>query len=370
MSWAAVAVGVVAAGASAVSTSQANKKAKAVGNSLNDTIAFARDNPSVFGEKIDFEAVDYSPLFREDAGYANLAGDVTAGNRRNLPEVLKLTSDTNKGITANSVDRLNTLYPGFADAFAQQSQNTQNMLRGEIPTEDRNAISARRSEAIALGGGGNTGQQVAADLGLMRMDLMGRGEAALTNNTNLLNIFDPINRHLVPQSSFVDVGQAINSAVAENQFDATFAAAERDAEFNAALIPDPQKAGLMNLLAARSGLQAANPQQNVLLNAAVAGVSAGVNAYAGGGGGAVGSMMGGQQQQPQQQATFNTAPATYGYVNAADQSNGIRSFSGQGMGGGTVQGYNPNTGGSFGDQGGLWSYYNNTGSNNKKYSFQ
>ncbi len=369
MSWAIVAVGTIAAVGSAVSTSQSNKRAKSVGNSLNDTIAMARRNPQgMFGEKLDFEAVDYSPLFREDPGYGNLAGDVTSGNRRNLPSILELTSDTNEGITADAVNRINTLYPGFSDSFNQQSQNTQNFLRGELPTEDRNRIAARRSEAISLGGGGNTAQQTAADLGLARVDLMNQGAAALTNNVNLLNIFDPINRHLTPQSSFVDVGQAINSAVAENQFAAQFAASERDAEFNAALIPDPQVAGLANLQASRAGLQAANPQQSVLLNAGVAGLTAGVGAYNAGNTAAAAQQRAAASQAPQQ---YVTTQPQYAYANTADQSAGIRSLSGTGVGGGTA-GYNPNTGNSFGEQGGLWSYYNSNGrkTSSNAYSFQ
>lgn len=371
MSWAIVAVGTVAAVGAGVSASQANKRAKSVGNSLNESIAFARRDPAgVFGEKIDFEGVDYNALYRGDPGYANMAGDVTRGNQRNLPDILRLTSETNRGITQDSLNRINTLYPGFQESFAQQSQNTQNFLRGDIPQEDRDMLASRRSEAIALGGGGNTGQQTAADLGLARMDLMERGAAGLTNNTNLLNSIDPLSRHLTPQSSFVDVGQAINSAVAENQFASTFAASERDAEFNASLIPDPQKRGMLDLLSARAGLQAANPQQSVAMAAGMAGLTAGMGAYASGQTAAAAQQRAAASAPQQQYVQAAQQPVQYAYASPADQQAGIRSLSGTGVGGGSMASpYNANTGNSFGEQGGLWSYYN-SGASGKKYSFQ
>jgi hypothetical protein len=349
MSWGMVAVAAGSAIVGGISTSQANKRAKGVSNSMNDAIAYARRNPGVFGEKIDFESIDYTPLFQQDPGYGNMAGDVIAGNRRNLGANIALTSDTNDAITQDAIDRITKLYPGFADAFAQQTQNTQNFLRGDLPMEDRDRIAAQRSEAVSLGGGGgNLAQQTAADLGLARVDLMERGAAGLTNNTSLLNMIDPVARQLTPQSNFVDVGQAINSAVAENQFDAQFAAAERDAEFNASLIPDPQKAGMLNLMSARAGVQAANPQQSVLGGAFMSAAPA----LAGAAGNYIGAQTAAAQQAkavsniPQQQ--YVTAPPTY--ASAYDRAAQIPTLSGPGAA------YNPATGGAYGQQGGLWSY--------------
>ncbi len=358
MTWAAVAVGTVSAVGAGVSAAQANKRAKSVGNSLNDTIAFARKNPGVFGEKMDWESVGYSPFYQTDPGYGNAAGDVIAGNQRNLPANLALTSQTNQAITADSVNRINTLYPGFGAAFDQQAGNTLNFLRGDIPGEDRDMMSSRRSEAISLGGGGNTGQQVAADLGLMRLDLMKQGAADLTNNVNLLNMFDPISRHATPQSNFVDVGQALSSMVQENQFAAQFAQSERDSEFNYAMMPDPQKAGLMNLLAQRAGLQAANPQQSVLGNAALSGLTAGATTY-------FSSQAAAAAQQRAAQSAMvpqgYVAPKQMGYATVGDRSAGINTISGGGpasVAAPAAPAYNPNTGAGFGEQGGLWSFYN------------
>ena len=84
MTWVAVGVTVVGAAGSAISASSANKRAKAAAGGLDGAIAYARSNPSAFGEKLKFEGVDYSPLFKTDPGYGNIAGDVIAGNQRNL----------------------------------------------------------------------------------------------------------------------------------------------------------------------------------------------------------------------------------------------------------------------------------------------
>jgi hypothetical protein len=355
MSWVAVAVSV---GGAVVSGVSANKRAKAASGSMDEAIAYARRNPSMFGEKIDFEGIEYTPLFQQDPGYGRMAGDVIAGNQRNLGANIQLTSDTNDAITTDAMDRINRMYPGFMDAFGQQSQNTMNFLRGDLPMEDRQRLAAQRSEAVSLGGGGgNLAQQTAADLGLARIDLMNQGAAQLTNNVNLMDRINPVAGMLRPQSNFVDVGQAINSAVAENQFDAQFAASERDAEFNAALIPDPRKAGLANMLAARSGMQAANPQQSVLLSAAGAGLSAYGGAYAGN------QTAAAQQQQAlaaiPQQGYVTQPPA---YANAGDRVMGIPTLSGPSTSYQTP--YNPTTGSAYGQQGGLWSYAGTPPKNN------
>ena len=349
MTWAAVGVTAVAAVSAGAQAYSSNKRAKAAAGGLDGAIAYARQNPDVFGEKIDFEAVDYSPLYREDPGYGNLAGDTIAGNQRNLGANLTLANMTNDWITADAQKRMNLWDPRFNDSYAQQSRNTQNMLRGEIPQEDMNAISARRAEANALGGGGVNREQSAADLGLSRLDVMQQGAAALTNNANLINSVDPLSRRVNPQSMFVDVGQAINSAVSENQFAASFAQSERNAEMQYALTPDPQKAGLLSLMTARAGAQAAAPQQSVFGSAATAGLTAGVGAYAN-------NRAAQSWNRPAQAAPYVSAqPAVQRYATASDQASGFNSLSGTGAYAGTNT-FNPNTGADYGQQGGLWSY--------------
>jgi hypothetical protein len=351
MTWAAVVVGGTAAIGGAISASSANKQAKRAAGGLDEAIAYARRNPGVFGEKIDFESISYSPLFREDPGFAGVAGDVIAGNQRNLPAATRLASDTNDAITQDSLDRINKLYPGFQDSFQQQTRNTDAFLRGEIPAEDREMITARRTEAQSLGGGGVNPQQVAADLGLTRMDLMDRGAASLTNNVNLWDAIDPIARQVSPQSLFVDVGQAISSAVAENQFAANFAQSERNAELGYAMSPDPQKAGLLNLMAARSGLQAANPQQNVFGAAVGAGLTAGVGAW----GANQAASAFAARQNPQYVPTARSAPV---YATPSDQAMKIQTLSGGTAAPPPYAGaYNPSTGQNFGQTGGFWSSF-------------
>jgi hypothetical protein len=272
MSWGIVAVTAVSAVGAGISASQANKSRKSQMGAFDDAIAYAEANPGAFGFKPEFEEIDYEPLFRQDPGYANIAGDAIRGNQRNFGDITGLVSDTNEFIDQDALNRIEGLYPGFLDTFGMQQRNTDAMLAGVIPFEDMQGITGRRAEAISLGGGGFGGQQTAADLGLTRLQLMQAGQAALAANIDIANAVNPIERRLTPQSLFVDPTQAIQLAVGENQFDATFAANERNAAFNASMTPDPQLAGRLNLLAARGGAQAAvAPQQSVLGNALMAG---------------------------------------------------------------------------------------------------
>lgn len=359
MTWAAIAVTTaVSVGTAAYGASQKNKQAKGVMRGFDDAASFAAANPGAFGEKIDFKPIKYSALFKQDPGYGKIAGDTIAGNQRNLPANLKLARETNQAITDDSLARMDQLYPGLKGQFGQQSRNTSNLLRGDIPFEDQNAITARRSEAISLGGGGATQQQVAADLGLSRLDAMQSGAANLTNNVNLWNAIDPISRRVNPQSLFVDVDRAISSSVAENQFAAQFAASERNTKINHAMLPDPRLAGQLNLMTARSGAQAANPTTSVLGSAIVAGANTAVGGY----------------QNNQAQASWNQPQAAQPYANsqvipaqrqyyasASDQANGF-----QAMSGGTATAYNPQTGTNYGQQGGLWSYFTQPNTNKNR----
>lgn len=363
MTWGYVAVAAVSAVAGGISASQKNKQARKAGQGLDGSIAYARKNPGIFGEKIDFEELSYDPLFKKDPGYGGLAGDVIAGNRRNLPASLALASDTNEGITQGNLDRIRKLYPGIDAAFEQQSSNTQNLLRGEIPYEDQNLLTSRRTEAQSLGGTGVNRQQVAADLGMTRLSLMNQGANSMAGNVNLWDAIDPVSRQVLPQSLFVDVGQAMDSAVRENQFDASFQQAERNAEFAHAMTPDPQKTGLLNLEAARAGLKAGNPQTSVIGAAA----TAGLNSYAGSGGAYAGGQAAGQYFGGGARAGYaqpvDTSPTTRqgpAYASVQDQALGYQTLSGNGynpqaQGYGT---YNPGTTGQYGQQGGLWSYFN------------
>lgn len=282
MSWVSTAVSVGGGIIGTLSSNaSASRRASASAAGQQSLIDYAKANPAVFGEKTKFESVDYSPLFKQDAGYGNLAGEVIAGNQRNLPAAQKLAGETNTWLTQDAMRRMEQIYPMFGTSFNQQAQNTQNLLRGQLPMEDQQAMTARRTEAQSLGGGGANAQQVAADLGLARLDLMNRGAESLAGNVNMWNAIDPLSRQMTPQSMFVDTGAAINSAIAENQFASTFAASERDSAFNAAMIPDPQKAGMFNLLASQAGAAAAAPQQQNWMGTLGSALTTGYGAYSG-----------------------------------------------------------------------------------------
>lgn len=271
MSYGAIVSAVVAAGSAAYSSSQQKKAAEKAANVSSEefkaVIDYAKKNPEAFGSKPDeWNSLDYAPLFQTDPGYANLAAQVIAGNQGNLDASTQLSRDTNAYATEDARTRMNQWYPGFQDAFSQQQQNTSNLLAGRLPWEDIMGIAARRTEANSLLGGAGNSQQVAADLGLTRLSLMQQGERSLNANADLVGRIDPFARRIMPQSMFVDTGQAISTAATENWQDYQAAAAERDAAFAYEMMADPYHQGMLNLYAGAAGINTAGAQQSAAAN--------------------------------------------------------------------------------------------------------
>src|SRR6187431_1989575 len=256
MSYVAIAGTVISVAGSAYAANQSKKAAAKAGGSLDEAIAYARVHPEAFGSKPDsWDQLDYAPLFQTDPGYANMAASVVAGNQRNLPGTIGLSRDVNAYATEDAKTRMGAWDPTFQDSFAQQQQNTSNLLAGRLPFEDLQGITSRRSELNSILGGAGNGQQTAADLGLSRIGLMQQGQAALNSNADLISRVDPFARRVTPQSMFVDTNQAINNAIGENWNDYQAAAKERDAAFAYEALADPYQQGLLNLLAGQSGFQ-------------------------------------------------------------------------------------------------------------------
>lgn len=315
MSWVAVGVAAVGAVGGGISASQSNKKAKGALGGYDKVVEYARGKPGAFGKKLDWKNAEFTPLFDENGNYSQFAANTIQGNADNFGAAAGLSDQVNNWMTNSQQQRLNAFDPTFMDSYGQNAQNTSNMLNGVIPQEDMNGIISNRTQRQQLAGANPGGQQVAADLGLTRMGLMQQGSQQLGQNASIFNQLFPQGSYMRPDSMFVDVPAALNSAIQENQFGANFAANERTLAANAAAQPDPYQAGMLNLLASRAGMQAGMPQQSVAGGA----LAGGTSAY-GGYITASGQLYGGQNTQPAGYSDPNWQPPQRRYASQANRS--------------------------------------------------
>lgn len=203
----------------------------------------------IFGERI--APVDYTPLEQKDPGYRATAGRVIAGNQKNLPKASKLSADTNLAISKAAKTRAEGWDPTLMASLSQLYQNRNNALAGNVPyTDAMRAMAGRARQANDMGNAGGSGRQTAADLGLMQMDIQAQGAQLAGTIQQILNGIDPVARHTTPESYQVNVGQAIQTTVMDNQFSAQF-----EAQQNAIrAMADPVQAGLYNQKMFMAGL--------------------------------------------------------------------------------------------------------------------
>jgi len=203
----------------------------------------------IFGEKV--EPVSYTPLEQTDPGYRATAGRVISGNQKNLTKASKLSADTNLAISKASKTRAEGWDPTLMASLSQLYQNRNNALAGNVPyTDAMRAMAGRSRQANDMGNAGGSGHQTAADLGLMQMDIQNQGAQLSGTIQQILNGIDPIGRHTTPESYQVNVGQAIQTSVMDNQFGAQF-----QAQQNAiAAMADPVQAGMYNQQMFMAGL--------------------------------------------------------------------------------------------------------------------
>lgn len=241
-----VIAGVAAAGASAYGYAQQQKNKK--------QLAGAAAN-GAYGFRPIYEPVEYNPLYEDDPGYAQLAGDTIRGNLGNLPTILELVRQTNKGVAEQYRNRAEGMYPGLQGDFAQQQRNTSMQLRGELPFEDVRGIIGDTTERQSLLGNFNSSPQVAADLGLTRLQVMQGGQQALGANVGLMEALYPVQAVELPQKSFLYPSQTVPWAIGENQFNYTADAAERTLEMQVNASADPAAAAQANMAALQMGMQ-------------------------------------------------------------------------------------------------------------------
>lgn len=315
-----VTAAVIAAGATVYAANQSASAGKAQAKAQRAVYDKAASNPEAYFGSIP-EPVDYSPLFKEDPGYANATGQVIAGDRRNLKAAGKLSAGINKEISAEALTRIQGWDPTYVGAMSQLQQNRNSALAGYLPSSDALSITADRGRmANDLGMAGGSGYQTAADLGLKRLDLQTNIGPQLSQTiTSILGQVDPIARHESPADYLLKPRDAVPWMIQESQFAAGF----QQSENAIAAMADPAKAGLLNMQAFNAGFAGSAQRGNAMIGQGIASAASMIGgAYGGGGsnasmfaglmGGGAGGGGGGQAQAaPAQTSYYPAAGASY-----------------------------------------------------------
>lgn len=246
-------VGAGAAVAGQVSASKAQKKQAAQAAALQKSAAANAEE--IFGSPVQFEAPEYTPLEEEDPGYAGIIGRILQGGLQNLPMASQLSAGVNKEISKATRERIEGWDPSFMGAMATLYKTRNETLKGRLPYEDALGIVADRGRlANDLGMAGGAGPQIAADLGLKRLDLMANTGPGLTASiVNILGAVDPLSRHSTPESFLLTPAQGVPMAIQDRQYGAEFNFQSQLTGAYLDAAPNPAAQGLMNLQAYQLG---------------------------------------------------------------------------------------------------------------------
>lgn len=280
-----------------------NKQQKAQERLARDAQA---QQDKLFGNRPEFEAPEYNPIYQQDPGYAGLVRQIINGNRSNVGAAGRLSAGVNQRITKAARDRISTWDPTFQDSIGQMASNRDAANAGVMPYSDVQQIAGARGRAAGdFGYAGGAGPQTARDLGMTRSQLMlQQGPQLSAQITDILNAVDPIQRHSTPNEYLLPTQFGVQSAINENQFGANFGFqnAMQVAGFNA--LPDPQARGMFDIRAMQAGMAGQNAQQ---LSQGLGSLASIAGLYYGGAGGrGAGAAMGAQAATSNMQAS----PAT------------------------------------------------------------
>jgi len=106
-------------------------------------------------------------------------------------------ANTNEFMTGQSVMPYNMNLPGYANMVGQRSENTLDMLKGQIPDDVISQISQQAAERGIAGGvpqSPNANAAYLRALGLTSLDLMGQGSQQLSQSiadTPVPELFNP-----------------------------------------------------------------------------------------------------------------------------------------------------------------------------------
>lgn len=185
------------------------------------------------------EAVLYEPVDLTDSLLRTVAGNQAA-----LPGATALTGGINRALTDQALERINRLFPNYAQTASNVGSAAEALSRGELPFEDvMDIVSNRSSLAASLGTPGGSRPATLRDLGLSRLEAINAGNSLFQQMVKSASEIDPITRHSSPQTFMLDPATRLTADITQ----AENVQASGQSAANLAAQPDPVSRGLAQL---------------------------------------------------------------------------------------------------------------------------
>lgn len=192
-----------ASAGSAVRQSAANQRSKRATERAVDQLDIG-DKPV---------AAEYKPI---DFTAEQLAS--VQGNIHNLDAINQLDTANNTYVTGNDVRRASALIPGYKSMMQQLGADASPLLQGELPYDDVLGIVGNSTGRLgALNIAGTAGPATARDLGLSRLDAIGKGAGLMQQMVQTAQTISPVERQMTPQMSMLSPSDRIRWGMEQNQ---------------------------------------------------------------------------------------------------------------------------------------------------------
>lgn len=192
----------------------------------------------IFGSKLDPEAFLYHPVDITQSQLDTIQGNLTA-----FPSALELTNKVNPEIWKNDLNRIRTMMPGYDDSRDLFLGSTKRLLAGQLPFQDvEDVVSNRSSLASMLGTPGGSRNATLRDLGLSRMDAMGRGGSMFQQFIQMAEAISPVSSQMRPQQMFFTPQERLQADILQRSLEQQGNASAAMAE----AMPDPAQNALAN----------------------------------------------------------------------------------------------------------------------------
>jgi hypothetical protein len=207
------------------------------------------------------QAAPYKPV-----DFTQQQQDTVKGNLDNLNYIKALDKNSNKFITKQMMQRINTLTPGFTQGLATYGHAGESLLRGQLPYSDvLDSLSSSGELANTVGIPGSSLPFSLKDLGLTQLQGIETGGGILGDITKIAQGIAPTQDYNLPQQMFLTPDETVPWAMQQNQ-----------------LIQQSNQ-GLLNAASQRAYAHAA--ADNMPWNALAASSTQAMNAYNGTSGG-------------------------------------------------------------------------------------
>lgn len=229
-------------------------------------------------------AARYKPVDFTKEQLASIDANRTAAQRAGW-----LTYDTNRMITADALQRISRLVPGYSSSMQKYGAAASSLLGGHLPFNDVMGIAGHAgSLAGSLGIAGTGGPATLRDLGLSELQGIQTGGSILKDMVGMAETISPRAGYMTPQQMFVSPSDRIRNQLEQHQL---VQQSDQNAN-NLAAEGDPAARLQLGLQTsgALSGYTGGSPGTGALVSGI--GSLAGSLSGLGGGGGGLGSILG------------------------------------------------------------------------------